>query len=126
MGVEAENQTNSLDGLKWTVSFAILAAIVAGNIYFAEQISILWRAVAIVVGVGAALFVAGQTAKGQDALVFAKDSRTEVRKVVWPTRQETLQTTVIVIIATLIMSLILWGLDGIMVRVVAFLTGLEL
>jgi preprotein translocase subunit SecE len=76
--------------------------------------------------VAVALFIAAQTAKGQQAVDFAKTSQIEVRKVVWPTRQETLHTTMIVIVATIIMSLLLWGLDGIMVRIVAFLTGLEL
>jgi len=57
-------------------------------------------------------------------LSFAKESRTEVRKVVWPTRQEANQTTLIVLAATLVMALILWGLDGIIVRVVGFITGI--
>ena len=57
---------------------------------------------------------------------FAKESRTEVRKVVWPSRQEATQTTLIVVVATVIVALILWGLDGILVRVVGFLTGLEI
>ncbi|NTS78843.1 preprotein translocase subunit SecE [Catenovulum sp. SM1970] len=125
MGVEVEKQGNGLDSVKWLVSFAILAAAVVGNYMYGEQISVLWRAIGVVAAVGAALFVAGQTEKGQQAMLFAKDSRTEVRKVVWPTRQETMQTTMIVIIATVIMSLILWGLDGILVRLVGFLTGLE-
>ncbi len=64
------------------------------------------------------------TEKGSTFLSFAKESRTEVRKVVWPTRQEANQTTLIVLAATLIMALILWGLDGIIVRVVGFITGI--
>lgn len=126
MSVEAQNESNGLDPVKWLVAFAFLAAAVVGNYLYGEQISVLWRAIAIVVAVGAALAVAAQTVKGREAMIFAKDSRTEVRKVVWPTRQEAMQTTMIVIIATLIMSLLLWGLDGILVRVVALLTGLEL
>jgi preprotein translocase subunit SecE len=47
----------------------------------------------------------------------------EVRKVIWPTRQEAIQTTMIVLAATAFMSLILWGLDAILVRLVAFVTG---
>ena len=78
----------------------------------------------MVVAVIIALFVAASTSKGSQFLEFAKDSRTEVRKVVWPTRQETTQTTLIVMVATVLMSLLLWGLDGIIVRVVSFITGL--
>lgn len=68
--------------------------------------------------------VAAQTAKGKAFIAFAKDARTEVRKVVWPTRQETMQTTLIVIVVTVIMGLLLWGLDAILLRLVSFLTGL--
>ena len=50
--------------------------------------------------------------------------RAEVSKVVWPNRQEATQTTLIVLVATLIMALILWGLDGIIVRLVGFITGI--
>ena len=53
------------------------------------------------------------------------EARTEVRKVIWPTRQETLHTTLIVAAVTAVMSLILWGLDGILVRLVSFITGLR-
>ena len=48
----------------------------------------------------------------------------EVRKVVWPSRQELNQTTLIVLAATVIAALILWGLDGILVWVVGFITGI--
>jgi preprotein translocase subunit SecE len=70
------------------------------------------------------LLVASTTQKGSDFITFAKESRTEVRKVVWPSRQEATQTTLIVLVATLIMALLLWGMDGIIVRVVGFLTGI--
>ena len=58
-------------------------------------------------------------------VAFAREARTEVRKVIWPTRQETLHTTLIVAAVTAVMSLILWGLDGILVRLVSFITGLR-
>jgi preprotein translocase subunit SecE len=78
---------------------------------------------------GSAFFVAGliavQTEKGRTALNFAKEARVETRKVVWPTRQEAIQTTGIVIVATLIMSLILWGLDSLLFELVGFITGLK-
>ena len=66
-----------------------------------------------------------QTVKGRNAVDFAKESRTEVRKVVWPTRQEAVQTTGIVLVATLIMSLLLWGLDSVLFWVVGLITGLK-
>ncbi|MED6321050.1 MAG: preprotein translocase subunit SecE [Pseudomonadota bacterium] len=123
MSEKTENQSNALDMFKWVVVFALLAGLVTANTMYGE-ISVLYRAIAIVVVVGIAGFIAATTDKGSTFLSFAKASRTEVRKVVWPTRQEANQTTLIVLAATLIMALILWGLDGIIVRVVGFITGI--
>ena len=123
MSEKTENQSNALDMFKWVVVFALLAGLVTANTMYGE-ISVLYRALAIVVVVGIAGFIAATTEKGSTFLSFAKESRTEVRKVVWPTRQEANQTTLIVLAATLIMALILWGLDGIIVRVVGFITGI--
>ena len=69
-----------------------------------------------------ALFSAAMTGKGKTFLGFAKESRLEVRKVVWPTRQETVQTTLIILAVSTIVGLVLWGLDGVFVRVVSFIT----
>ena len=123
MSEKTENQSNALDMFKWVVVFALLAGLVTANTMYGE-ISVLYRAIAIVVVVGIAGFIAATTEKGSTFFSFAKESRTEVRKVVWPTRQEANQTTLIVLAATLIMALILWGLDGIIVRVVGFITGI--
>ena len=123
MSEKTENQSNALDMFKWVVVFALLAGLVTANTMYGE-ISVLYRAIAIVVVVGIAGFIAATTEKGSTFLSFAKESRAEVCKVVWPTRQEANQTTLIVLAATLIMALILWGLDGIIVRVVGFITGI--
>ncbi|MBO7923651.1 preprotein translocase subunit SecE [Alteromonas sp. KS69] len=123
MSEKTENQSNALDMFKWVVVFALLAGLVTANTVFGE-ISVLYRAVTAVVVVVVAGFIAASTVKGSTFLSFAKESRTEVRKVVWPTRQEANQTTIIVLAATLVMALILWGLDGIIVRVVGYITGI--
>lgn len=122
MNAASETPKSGLDLVKWLLVLVILSLVVVGNYIY--ELSSLERAIAIVVLVAAAGFVAAQTTKGKVFLNFAKEARTEVRKVVWPTRQETQQTTIIVIIATVIMGLILWGLDAILLRVVSFFTGL--
>ena len=86
-----------------------------------EAIKQWWRENGLAVAAG----VAAVTGKGRQFLTFAKESRTEVRKVVWPTRQEATQTTLIIAVATAIIALLLWGMDAILVRIVGFLTGLE-
>lgn len=125
MNASTENQpSGSLDSLKWGVIFLILIGAVVGNYVYGEQ-SVLIRAVAVVLAIAIAGVIAMQTVKGKAAVEFAKESRTEIRKVVWPTRQEAVQTTGIVLVATVIMSLLMWGLDSLLFWVVGFVTGLQ-
>jgi preprotein translocase subunit SecE len=124
MNAQTEQPSNGLDIVKWVIAIALLAAAVVGNSYFAEQS--LWVRVGAVLVVGIfALLVASTTTKGREAVSFARESRIEARKVVWPTRNETVQTTLIIMLAVTVMSLLLWGLDGILVRIVAFILGQE-
>ncbi len=125
MSANVESPSSSMDMVKWLFAIALLAAAVVGNTVYGEE-SALIRAIGVVAAVAIALAVAATTEKGRNFITFAKEARIEVRKVVWPTRQETTHTTFIVMIATVIMALILWGLDGILFRVVGFLTGLEI
>ena len=125
MSANVEAPSSSMDALKWIVSIALLAGAVVGNYMFEDQ-SVLLRAIGVVIAIAAGLGVAALTSKGQEFIAFAKEAKLEVRKVVWPTRQETIQTTFIVMIATVITALVLWGLDGALFRIVGFLTGLEI
>jgi len=125
MSTNIETPSSGMESVKWLVAIALLAGAVVGNHMFAEQ-SVLLRAIGVVVAIAAGLAIASQTFKGRTFLAFAKEARIEVRKVIWPTRQETTHTTLIVMVATVIMALILWGLDGILFRAVGFLTGLEI
>ncbi|MBE0361888.1 preprotein translocase subunit SecE [Pseudoalteromonas ulvae UL12] len=125
MSTNVETPSSSMDALKWLITFALLGGAVVGN-YVYEDFSVLTRAIGVVAAIGLALATAAQTEKGRTFIAFAKEARIEVRKVVWPTRQETMHTTFIVMIATVVMALILWGLDGALFRIVGFLTGLEI
>ncbi len=123
MSESTENPSNPLDMLKWLIVILLLGGVIAANTYY-EEVSVLYRAIGAVVLVAIAGFIASTTHKGSTFLAFAKDSRTEVRKVVWPTRQEATQTTLIVLAATVVISLLLWGLDGLIVPLVSFITSL--
>ncbi|MCF2910331.1 MULTISPECIES: preprotein translocase subunit SecE [Pseudoalteromonas] len=123
MSTNVENPSSSMDTVKWLLVAILLTGAVVGNYMYADM-SVLIRAIGVVVAVGAGLGIAATTEKGRTFIAFAKESRIEVRKVVWPTRQETTHTTFIVMAATVVMALILWGLDGILFRAVGFLTGL--
>lgn len=124
MKANAENQESEskMDGLKWVVVFALLAAAVVGN-YLYSDVSVVLRSSAVIALVVVAGICAALTAKGKAVVTFARESRMEVRKVVWPTRQEATQTTFIVLAVTVVMALALWGVDGIMVRLVRLVTG---
>ncbi|MGF1723018.1 preprotein translocase subunit SecE [Vibrio kyushuensis] len=120
---ETPDSSNGADMMKWILTFVLLAAAVVGNYLYGEM-SVVIRAAGVVVLIAAALGVSATTTKGKAAIVFARESRMEVRKVVWPTRQETMQTALIVLAVCIVMALVLWGIDGIMVRLVAFATGI--
>jgi preprotein translocase subunit SecE len=101
---------NRLDGLKWAVVALLVVAGVAGNMYFAGE-SLLYRVVAVLLLAAIAAALALQTGRGRAFWGLVKEARIEIRKVVWPTRQETTQTTLIVVAFVLFTALILWGLD---------------
>jgi len=122
MTTNTESQGNSLDIVKWALVVILLAAAIVGNQMYSEA-SVLVRAISVVVAFAIAGFIALQTEKGKQSLAFAREAQIEVRKVVWPTRQEALNTTFIVLAATGILALILWGMDAVLLRIVNFITG---
>ncbi|KIZ52247.1 preprotein translocase subunit SecE [Pseudomonas sp. HR1] len=122
MSIKAEAKESRFDALKWLVVVVLVAVGVVANHYFAAQ-SILYRVVGLLVLAAIAAFVALQTAKGQAFFGLLKDARTEIRKVVWPTRQETTQTTLIVVAVVLVMALLLWGLDSLLGWLVSTIVG---
>lgn len=111
-----------MDKFLLTVSVLPIAAAIGGFYYFDDQPQ--WiRVIALLVAVGVGVLIALQTALGQTAWAFRRDAIIEVRKVVWPTRKETVQTTMIVLIVVMIMSLLLWALDSLLAWAVRVLTG---
>jgi preprotein translocase subunit SecE len=122
MSASTEETRSGLDTVKLLAVVVLLAGGVYGFYALAEQP--LWvRLAGLLMVIGAAVFVALQTAVGRSIWQFATDSRTEVRKVVWPTRQETLQTLLIVMVAVLLTALFLWAVDSILFMIVRYLTG---
>lgn len=120
MTTNVEQTPTRLDSLKWILVAGLIAMAVIGNQYFVEQ-AWYYRGIAVIVALALAAFIALQTQKGRDALDFAKEARTEIRKVVWPTRQETLQTTLIVAIFVVVIALFLWAVDALLVWLLGFI-----
>jgi len=122
MNAKTEAETVGFNGLKWALVVVLVAAAVAGNMYYAEY-SLLYRVLGVVLLSVVAIIVAVQTTQGGAFWQLSKEAKVEIRKVVWPTRQETTQTTLIVLAFVLLMSLILWGLDTLLGWLVSLAIG---
>ena len=123
MSEKAENASNPLDIVKWLVVFGLLGGLVFAYTTY-EEVSQLYRALGAVATVVVAGFIAASTLKGRTFLTFAKDARTEVRKVVWPTRQEVIRMTLVIIAATAVVGLMIYLIDLVIVWVVGLVTGI--
>ncbi len=113
---------SSADTFKLVVALAILGAGVYGFYHYADQ-ALVYRIAAMLGAVALAAVVAMQTQLGRASWDFIVTSRTEVRKVVWPSRTETVQTTLYVIIMVIIVGIFLWLLDMFLLWAAKALTG---
>ena len=111
-----------LDWLKWGLVGAIVALAVYANWYYQEQ-SLFLRVLGVLIMGASALFIAVKTERGSAAWNLIKEARSEIRRVVWPTNNETTQTTLVVLVMVFIFSLILWGLDSLLSWFVSSLIG---
>lgn len=111
MSAVTEDKQYSLDGFKWLLVLLLVGGAAYGNYYFGAE-PILYRVLGMVAAVIVAVFIALKTEKGASFWALAKGAQMEARKVVWPTRQERNQTTLIVVAVVLVMALVLWGLDS--------------
>ncbi|QHB17086.1 preprotein translocase subunit SecE [Mannheimia pernigra] len=109
----------------WLVAIVFLAVAAVGNAYFSSHFSLIVRVLLLVVLLVGAVALAAITNQGQKAIHFIKDSRTELRKIIWPTRSEATQTTLIVLAMCVVVALVLWGIDSIIVALITFLTNLR-
>jgi len=117
-----ENDSTGMDTVKLLAAVFLLIGAITG--FYLLEAQPLWvRLLELLAVVGGAIFIALQTAPGRRIKAFFSAAQMEVRKVVWPSRQETLQTTLVIFIAVLITSLFLWGVDSILFVLVRMFTG---
>ncbi len=114
--------TNKLDTFKLFLAVVVLLAGIAGFYYY-EAEGLLYRVLGLLAFVLVALGMVYTTNLGQSIVGFGREARAEVRKVVWPSRQETVQTTLMVIVAVIIIGIFLWLIDMVLVNAVQYLTG---
>lgn len=115
-------QNNAGDMIKWILSILLVCAGLFANYYY-HQVAWPLRLAGWIVLAIAVLALALTTARGGQFVIFAKDSRAELRKVDWPNRQETVQFTIGVIVMVIIMALALWLIDTALLWIVKWFTG---
>ena len=122
MTQKVETGPNALDTVKLAAAVAVLVGGIAA-FYLMSSYPLALRWVIVLASLGVGIFVALQSMQGRAFWEFVQGSRVELRKVVWPTRQETLQTTLVVFVAILAMGIFFWILDWVLGSVTAALTG---
>lgn len=110
------------DKLKLLIAFLLVVAGVAGYYYLHDSAAVL-RLLSVLVGILLAGVVASTSESGKRFLAFGRDSIAEAKRVVWPTRKETLQTTGVVILFAITMALFLWLVDASLMTMVNKLMG---
>jgi preprotein translocase subunit SecE len=99
-----------LDKIKLAIAALLVVAGIAGYYLLGESALVL-RILAVLAGFAAAVAVALTSEHGRQALQFAREALAEVKKVVWPTRKETMQTTAAVFAFVVVMAVFLWISD---------------
>ena len=122
MNTKAESVPGVLDTIKLVLAAVVLLGGVVAYYYF-ETESQLLRVAGVLIGLAIATVIAYQSVQGQYLWHFIQGSRGELRKVIWPNRQETTQTTLTVMVFVLILGVFFWALDLGLLWITRLLTG---
>lgn len=119
---EVQESRNVMDTVKMFLSIAILLGSIVAYYTFAEWHAVV-RILVVLFGVALAGYVLYKTELGASWFKYLVHTKKEVRQVVWPTRKETVQTTLIVVIAVILVGIFLWLIDMFFLWAVKLLTG---
>lgn len=119
-----QNKKYSFDKIKWffCLFFLILSFL---SDYYLKEYYFWLRYIVLCLNLSISLFMFFFTKKGREVFLFFQESKIEMSKVIWPTRQESLQTTLVVFLVTVIMAIILWGFDSILINIISFIINLR-
>jgi preprotein translocase subunit SecE len=115
-------ESGVLDILKLLIAAGMLVGGLFGYYWYPEWSQPL-RVLLVLGGTIAGVGIAMTSTQGRRLWAFIQGSRIEIRKVVWPTKQETTQTAIAVFVFTLIMALFFWGLDSFLLWLTRTLVG---
>jgi preprotein translocase subunit SecE len=121
-GKKEADSSSSLDTVKLGLAVLILLLGLVGYYYFSDY-SNLYRVLGVLAFAGVSVVIFARTLPGRNLLGYLRNSRTEVRKMVWPTRQEALQTTLIVVVLVMLIGIFLWLIDMFLGWAVKFVIG---
>ena len=110
-----------MDKVKFLIVFLLIGGGIYGFYHFIDEAFIV-RVVGLLVVMGLAFGLAVTTEAGANGVSFSRAAVVEMRKTVWPTKKETMQTTAIVMVMVVIMGLVLWLFDTILVSIIRWLT----
>ncbi len=114
--------SSAFDTVKLVLALVVLLAGIFGFYWF-DQVAVTWRVIAMFAVVAVSIGLVLLTDMGQRLMVFSRESRVELRKVVWPTRKETTQITLIVLVLVFLIGLFLWLVDSLLFWGVQMITG---
>ncbi|MDJ0940229.1 MAG: preprotein translocase subunit SecE [Woeseiaceae bacterium] len=113
--MNAQTETSG-GGILDTIKLLLAAIVLVGGLYayyyYVNEVALPLRVLMVLAGTGVGIAIAMTSTQGRRLWHFIQGSRVEIRKVVWPTRQETTQTAIAVFVFTLVMMLFFWALDS--------------
>tara|TARA_Y100001936_G_scaffold84741_1_gene83217 strand:- start:222 stop:605 length:384 start_codon:yes stop_codon:yes gene_type:complete len=115
-------KSSFIDTIKLLLSAAVLFSGLFSYYYYL-QVSLPLRVLMVLAGLFFGTAIAMTSFQGKQLFSFIQSSRIEIRKVVWPTNQETSQTTMAVFVFTLVMGIFFWGLDSFLLWLTRTLVG---
>ena len=122
MNAKAETESSRFDTLKLGAAVLLLAVSILAFYRFDDQLLVV-RVLGLLAATGISVFIAAQSSTGKSIISFIGGAKAEVRKVVWPTRAETMQTTLAVILMVFLVGVFLWLLDMVLLWGIQLLTG---
>ncbi|MEQ1638527.1 MAG: preprotein translocase subunit SecE [Methylococcales bacterium] len=123
MNVQTEAPASHLlDVVKQVISVVFVVAGIAAFYYF-SHVALIYRVLGLLILMAVVLAVMFTTQLGQQTWSFILESKIEVRKVVWPTREETMRTTLMVFVMVLVVGVVLWFLDMFLFWAIRLITG---
>ena len=118
----SNSRMTNADIFQWGIISLLLLVSIGANTYFSEQALSIRLAAWLIVGL-VSVAIALRTSHGRLIMTFIREAKLELRKVIWPSRQQTIQTTLIVMLMVGITSIVLWGIDTLLMWIISWVTG---